>query len=211
MAEPAAALANRLLEPDGWARERLAAHAGRTFVIALGPLATALTVEASGRFAAAPLAGRAPDLTLTLSPLALPSFLANPARWADFVTATGDPELAGTLRDLAQTLPWFVERTLADAFGPILGQRAADAGRTLLAFPEQAAAHLAESLASYARDEAALLAGAAELRELTAQSAALAERVERLAARIDALAGRFDAAAAEPANRRSRVVTLPRS
>jgi ubiquinone biosynthesis protein UbiJ len=195
MPDPAAALANRLLEREAWARERLAGHAGRTFVVRIGPLATGLRIEASGRLAPMPLADGAPDLTLTLSPLAVPSLLANPARWSELLVEAGDPALAATLRDLAQTLPWFVERTFAAAFGPIVGLRAANAGRTLLAFPEQAAARVAESLASYARDEAALLAGAAELDDLAVQSAALAERVDRLAERLDALAARIGATA----------------
>ena len=86
-----------------------------------------------------PACRRPPDLTLTLSPLGVPSLLANPARWGEFVTADGDAALAATLQELAQTLPWFVERAFASALGPILGQRVADAGRRLLAFPEYAA------------------------------------------------------------------------
>ena len=49
--DPAAipgAIANRVLERETWARQRLSAHAGRVFVIAVGPVATALAVDASG-------------------------------------------------------------------------------------------------------------------------------------------------------------------
>ena len=202
MPDPAAALANRILERQAWAQERLAAHTGRVFVVSVGPLSTALRVEASGRLAATSLAGLAPDLRLTLSPPGVASFLANPARWSEFVSAVGDPALAATLRDLAQTLPWFAEQTFAGALGPILGQRAADAGRRLLAFPEYAAGRLAESFASYARDEAELVAGAGHLADFTADTAALAARVEALTARIEALAARIAGAGASPGNAR---------
>jgi len=210
MQPPAAILANRFLERQAWAQQRLAAHAGRSLVVVVGPLSSALAIDASGRVAATTLAGLAPDLTLTLSPLAVPSFLADPSRWSEFVVATGDAALAATLRDLAQTLPWFVEQTFADVLGPIVGQRAADAGRRLLAFPEFAAARLAESFASYARDEAALLAGATELDLFTAHTAELAARTDALAARIEALAARLDTAASGGAAQ-PKVVTLPRS
>ena len=191
MVDPAAALANRVFEREAWAQQRLAGHAGRTFVVAVGPLATALAITEAGRFEPRELAGLAPDLTLTLSPLAVPSFLANPGRWSELVTATGDTALAATLSDLAQTLPWFAERTFADVLGPVAGQRVADAGRRLLELPELAAGRFGESLARYARDEAGLVAGAGDLTDLTAASAELARRADALEARIDALTARL--------------------
>ena len=207
MLDPAAALANRIVERQAWAQERLAAHAGQVVVVAVGPVRTALRIEASGRMAATALAGLVPDLELTVSPIAVPSFLADPSRWGELVTESGDASLAATLKDLAQTLPWFAEETFAGALGPIVGQRVADAGRKLLAFPEYAAGRLAESLASFARDEAALVAGAGHLRDFTESATALAARVDALASRIDALAARLDAAGAS----RKNVVPLARS
>jgi len=207
MLDPAAALANRIVERQAWAQERLAAHAGQVVVVAVGPVRTALRIEASGRMAATALAGLVPDLELTVSPIAVPSFLADPSRWGELVTESGDASLAATLKDLAQTLPWFAEETFAGALGPIVGQRVADAGRRLLAFPEYAAGRLAESLASFARDEAALVAGAGHLRDFTESATALAARVDALASRIDALAARLDAAGAS----RKNVVPLARS
>jgi ubiquinone biosynthesis protein UbiJ len=137
--DPAAALANRILDDQTWARQRLAAHAGQVFAVVIGPFPHAVRIDASGSVESTPLAGGAPDLTLTLAPLAVPALLANPARWGEFVTTSGDPGLAATLQDVAQALPWFAERVLADALGPIVGLRVADAGRRLLALPEHAA------------------------------------------------------------------------
>jgi len=178
------AIANRVLERETWARQRLAAHTGRVFVIVVGPVATALAVEASGRVQSVPLAGHAPDLTLRLSPLDLPAFLSDPTRWERYVTSEGDPALATTLQELAQTLPWFVEQAFATALGPIVGQRIADAGRALLSFPAYAAERIGDSVVSYARDEAGLVARGDEARTFVEEVAALAARVDKLALRI---------------------------
>lgn len=183
----APALANRALDREAWAKTSLAAHAGRVFVIAVGPVATAMRIDASGNVETAPRSKELPDLKLALSPLGFPSFLGNPARWDEFVVADGDPALAATLKGLAETLPWFVEQVFANALGPIVGQRVANAGRRLLAFPEYAAARVGESVASYARDEAEIAASGADVRSFGEQVAAISTRVETLAERLAAL------------------------
>ena len=197
--EPAARLANRLLEREAWARERLAAHAGRVFVIVVGPVATAFRVDASGLLDTTPLRGVAPDLTLRLSALAVPAFLSDPARWDSLIAAEGDPSLTATLRDLALTLPWFVEQAFAKALGPVVGQRVADTGKRLLAFPEYVAERVGESIGSYARDEAGLLARGDEARSFALEAAALATRADALAARLDAVEARLVASPIKPA------------
>jgi ubiquinone biosynthesis protein UbiJ len=100
------------------------------------------------------------------------------------------------LKALARTLPWFVEQAFAQALGPIVGQRLADAGRRLLALPEYAATRIGESVSSYARDEAGLLAHGADMRRLALDVAELAARTDALAARLDALAARVTGYAA---------------
>lgn len=193
MSDPLASLANRVFEREAWAQQRLADHAGRVFCLQVGPLSSLLLITPAGQFESG-TSGESPDLVLTLSPLTLPSLLADPQRWDQFVTARGDSALAGTLRDLAQTLPWFAERTFASFLGPVAGQRVADAGRRLLAFPEFAAGRFADSVTRYARDEARVVPAAAELERLAAESSALATRTDLLAARIDALAARLPSA-----------------
>lgn len=176
----------RILAGEPWARERLAEFAGRSFIVRAGPLVQAFRIGQDGipePLPAPPVA----DLTLTLSPLAVPSLLAAPGRWNEFVTEAGDPALATTLRELAITLPWFVERILARALGPIAGQRLADAGRRMLALPGYVTTRLATSLGGYARDEAGVLAGHADAARLTEDEQVLAARTEALEARIAAL------------------------
>jgi ubiquinone biosynthesis protein UbiJ len=183
------AIANRMLEREAWARQRLAAHAGKVFAIATGPAAAAFRIDETGQMASARSAETASDLTLRLSPFDLPAFLADPARWDRYVVADGDAALAATLKDLAPTLPWLIEQGFAKALGPIVGQRVADAGRRLLAFPEYAAARVGDSIGGYGREQSGLLATGDEGSAFAAQVSETASRVDALAARIDVLAG----------------------
>ncbi|MHB8496037.1 MAG: ubiquinone biosynthesis accessory factor UbiJ [Casimicrobiaceae bacterium] len=186
---------NRVLASEPWARERLAAHAGRTFALRTGPIAGGFRIDPGGLLE--PLRGAASattaDLTLTLSPLDLAPFLADPRRWNELVVEQGDVQLGGTLKDIAATLPWFVEKLFARALGPIVGQRVADAGRRMLGMPEYVASRMAANVGSYARDEAQLLAHPAEMREFTAQAEALAPRIDALGARIAAIEAQLGA------------------
>ena len=182
---------NRVLADEPWARDRLAAHAGRAFSLRVGPLTSEFRIDGQGALEAAPAAGAKPDLVVTLSPFNVPAFLANPARWNEFVTEEGDVELGGTLKELAQTLPWFVEKLCARALGPIVGQRVADAGKRMLELPEYATKRIGDNVGSYARDEVEVLAHPADLRVLRDESAALQSRIDALVARIDALAARL--------------------
>ena len=181
----AASLANRALAREDWARERLAAHAGRKLRIVAGPAALTLAINADGSFADTE---EAPDLTLTVPALRVPALMARPERWNELVVAAGDASLASTIGELAQTLPWFVERSLARIFGPIVGAHLAEAGRRLLALPGYAAERAGSSFASYAGDEAGLVTGARAGSEFTAEVAALAARADALGERVDRLA-----------------------
>ncbi|MFO1304175.1 MAG: hypothetical protein U1F54_10610 [Burkholderiales bacterium] len=189
-AQAPASVANRVLADQSWARDKLATMAGRTFSLTIGPRSSPFSarwrIAADGTLEAASR-GSTVDLHLALSPLSVPAFLADPSRWNEFVREEGDAGLGGVLKDLARTMPWFVEETFGKALGPVMGQRVADAGRYLLAFPGYAADKFAHSAGSYARDEAGLLASGRDFRRLQTGIAEVAERVEALAARIDAL------------------------
>ena len=180
----AADFANRALEREDWAREKLAAHAGRTLRLRVGPASAALALDAEGRFAAS---SAAPDLDLSVSPLRLPALLAEPARWNELVACEGDGALATTLSELALSLPWFVERWFSAVLGPLAGQQLADAGRRLLVLPEYAARRIGESFARYVGDEARLAVRKTEASGFASDVAAIGARVDALAARVTAL------------------------
>ena len=197
-AEAPARIANGILEQESWAREKLVPFAGRVFTLAVGPINARFRITVDGKLETVP-SDLTADLNLVLSPRSVPSFLANPARWNEFVREDGDPELGGALKELARTMPWFVEAALAKTLGPMAGQRAANTGRKLLAFPEYAMQRVAEGVASYARDEAGLLARSAQMRQFT-------DGVVEVAARIDALEQRFDTLSARAATSAKLVV-----
>ncbi|MGH8801111.1 MAG: hypothetical protein ACREX6_02290, partial [Casimicrobiaceae bacterium] len=123
------------------------------------------------------------------SALAVPAFLADPRRWDEFVTADGDTALAGTLEELAVTLPWFVEKAFAHALGPIAGKRMADAGRSALGVPGYVASRLLASAGRYARDESQVLAHPVELDTFAGE----VETVSTHAAAIEALVDGLEA------------------
>jgi ubiquinone biosynthesis protein UbiJ len=154
-------------------------------------MTAAFVVATSGMVDSASVSGSVSDLTLRVSPLDLPAFLADPARWDRYVVEKGDPELASTLKELSLTLPWFVEQAFAKALGPVIGQRVADAGRRLLAIPEYAAERIGESVVSYAHEQSGLLARGDEGGVFAAQVDALSTRTDALGARIEALAARI--------------------
>jgi ubiquinone biosynthesis protein UbiJ len=202
MADPAADVAsraaNRLLGDERWAREALGRHAGRTFSVNVGPLTTRFAIAADGSLSPAADPTALTDVEIVVPPWNVPLLLADPSRWQHLVAATGDAALASTLQDLAQTLPWFVERAFASALGPIAGQRLADAGRALLAFPGYASERFAESVGSYARDEAQVVASGAEGRAFGDEVATVAARVDALAERIDRIASAIAARGPRP-------------
>ncbi|HEY8243364.1 MAG TPA: hypothetical protein VII68_07895 [Casimicrobiaceae bacterium] len=181
----AAEAANRALHGETWARDQLAAHAGRVVAVVSGPLAAAFTIQDDGTFSAAP-AGAVADLTLTVSPLALPALAAEPSRWRESVRADGDQALAATLESIAQTFAWFVERAFARVFGPIAGQAIADAGRTLLSIPAAMSHQAAAGVAQFA-SEADVVAHRGDFAAFSCGTVEAEERVAALAARIAAL------------------------
>ena len=77
MIRGAASFANRALAREDWARERLAAHAGRKLRIVAGPAALTLTINADGSFVDS---DETPDLTLTIPALRLPTPANVPSR-----------------------------------------------------------------------------------------------------------------------------------
>jgi ubiquinone biosynthesis protein UbiJ len=197
--DPAAlpgAVANHFLAREQWARERLAAHAGQVFVLAASVMSASFTIDAAGHLESTLPARGSADATLRVSPLAVASLLAEPTRWDELVAAEGDPALVATLKELAVTLPWFVEQAFASVLGPIAGQRVADAGRHLLLFPEYAGTRIGASVAAYVRDEAALATRRSDAEAFAADVASLAARVDALATRLDAVAARARPASA---------------
>ncbi len=177
---------NRALRDEDALRGKLAAHAGAVFRAVSGPVSASFAIAADGALEE-PQPDAAPQLTLSVAPHDLPRVMHDPAQFTRLVRAEGDDALAATLAGLATTVPWFVERLFASAFGAIAGQRLADAGRALLGWPAEAIDRMSGNVTSYVRDESRLGVARDEARAFADEVAALEQRVAALAARVDAL------------------------
>jgi ubiquinone biosynthesis protein UbiJ len=175
---------NHALSREPWARTRLSAFNGSTFAVIAGPVRATCAIMPDGTVE---VSDGVPELTLSVSPMNVPTLLAQPARWGEFVVAEGDPSLAATLAELALTLPWLVERELASLLGPIVGTRVADAGRAMLGAPAYAGERLGESVARYVRDEARLVVTRADAHDFASAVSDIDRRVDALWARLELL------------------------
>jgi ubiquinone biosynthesis accessory factor UbiJ len=179
--------ANRVLTREPWVRDKLMVHAGRTFAVRVGLMENRFVVAADGTLDSTQSAGATPDLRLSIAARNVPSFLADPTRWSEFVREEGDAALGATLRELAATLPWFVEQSFERMFGAVAGQRLADAGRRLLGFPEYATHRLVDNVAHYARHETNVFVHREEIATFASDVEALSLRATRLAERVASL------------------------
>src|SRR5438105_15671517 len=75
MLDPSAAVANQMLERETWARQRLAAHAGRTFVLVATPIVAPFRITDTGLLEPYALADGPADLRLSIQTCAVPDIL----------------------------------------------------------------------------------------------------------------------------------------
>lgn len=187
-----AACINHLLEPAGWARDRLAPHAGKTLRFVVVPFDLALAIDEDGRVRA-PASGPAqpadaspgaPDLTLRLSHFLLPRLLLGDEAAYQQVDTEGDTGLAADVQYLFRHLRWDVEDDLSRVFGDIAAHRLARAGRAALELPLQAGNSVAQMAAEYLKEENPTLAKREPVRQFVDSVDVLRDDLERLEKRI---------------------------
>ena len=98
------------------------------------------------------------------------------------------PTLGGVLKDLARTLPWFVEEPFAKALGPSSGSASPTPGGACSRFRNTRRNASRESAGSYARDEAGLIAAATSSASSRRRSTKSRRGSTRSPQRIEALA-----------------------
>lgn len=184
---PAAALLDRLLGAEPWARARLAPFAGETVEIIAPPAPPLrLSIGAGGRIAAGEAA---PTLSFTLRAGALAA-LAAPGedRLARAFDVAGNAQLASEILLLARHLRWDAEEDLSRLVGDVLAHRVAGGVRAVAAWHLDAARRLAENVVEYALEERRLLVPRSEFGDFAADVAQLRDRIARAAKRLE-LAG----------------------
>lgn len=182
---PLVAALNRLLETEGWARERLAPFAGETVELRAPPLpALRLAILAGGTLAP----GTAASLTLTLTPESLAALARGEDHFMRTVSIDGNAKLAQEVLHLARHLRWDAEEDLSRLIGDAAAHRVAGLARDFGAWQLDAARRLAQGFMEYAQEEARLLAPRAGHEAFAREVARLRDALERLEKRIGHLA-----------------------
>lgn len=189
---PVIAFINHLLAEEQWARDKLAPFAGKRVRVTAPALPDlAFAVAKDGMLEAAGEGD--PDLTIVLSPAALPKLLTRDESVLQTITFSGDAELAAALQFLFRHLRWEVEEDLSRVVGDVAAHRIASTGRAFAAWQKDAAERLGQNVAEYLTEEAELLASKPDLTRFTREVAELVDAVERLEKRLDRIASALDA------------------
>jgi ubiquinone biosynthesis protein UbiJ len=184
---PLAHTLNHLLRRASWARERLAAHAGKTVGIDSPPLAVSLEILSTGEVAAG---GAAATTTFRLTPaLALRIVATGRDAWRD-VETSGDLSLARDVLYVAENLRWDAEEDLSRVFGDILAHRIASAGNAFLHWQRASADSLLRQSAAYWTEEQPLIASRPLLEQFARDIDMLRDDIARFEKRLDLLASR---------------------
>ncbi|MBI3528812.1 MAG: sterol-binding protein [Betaproteobacteria bacterium] len=186
LAVPFSAFVNHLLAPAAWARESLAAHAGKIAVFDLFPLRVAVAVDPDGTLRAAP-ENASPAVTIRLTHATALQILAEGENAWRKTNVEGDTEFASAISKVAANLRWDVEEDLSRMFGDIAAHRLTEAGRSAAAWPKQAARSLAGNVAEFLTEEKHLLVTPLRAAEFVRGVDDLRDAVERLDKRIDRL------------------------
>jgi len=186
IAAAACRAANHMLKPAGWARDRLAAHAGKVARFEIAPVAFAVKVGADGLLAAAQESDEI-STTIRFQAGTLLTTLADRQQAWRSAAIEGDAEFASTISQVAANLNWDVEEDLSRVFGDIAAHRLAETGRAAAAWPRQAGQSIAANVSEYLTEEARMLVTPLQATEFVREVDELRDAVERLEKRIERL------------------------
>jgi len=187
IAAAASRFANHVLAPANWAREKLAAHAGKVARFEVPAMRFALLVKPDGLVEAADAAAE-PAVTIRFEGAALMETLADREQAWRKAQIEGDTAFASAISQVAANLQWDFEEDLSRVFGDIAAHRMAQTGRSAAAWPRQAAASVSANAAEYLTEEARLLVTPLQAAQFTHEVDELRDAVERLDKRIERLA-----------------------
>jgi len=178
----AAAVLNRMLSREPWARAALAPFAGRSARLQALPFSVQLGIVADGSFAADI---GTPTVTLGFDAAALPQVLFDPRAALRNVRLEGDAEFAQALSNVLQKLRLEPEEELARFVGDAAAVRIVALLRAALLAAREAGSRLASTTADYLTAENPMLVSRAEMTSFAEQVTRLRDDVERLAKQIE--------------------------
>jgi ubiquinone biosynthesis protein UbiJ len=181
---------NHLLAQEQWARDKLAAHAGKIAVIDAGLITVRLQVTPDGLVQAA-LREQVPNVTIRASIADVPLIMQNRERAFSYVKVEGDADFANTISQLSQSLRWEAEEDLSKWVGDIAATRIADGARAAFDGVKSTQHRLAENIAEYFIEENPMLVRPQAVADFTGDVNRLRDDVERLAKRIEKLESRI--------------------
>jgi len=177
---------NHVLRSAPLAMERLARHAGRTVVVHVGPVDTALTIQTTGEVMRA-VPGAARDLDVRISPFLLPRLAAGEEAAYRDIELEGDMELAQEISFIARNLDWDFEEDLSRAVGDVAAHRIAGGARAMRKWSRDAALRMAQGAAEYWTEESPLIASRVKVEDFVAGVSQLRDAIERLEKRVERL------------------------
>lgn len=170
---------NHLLEQQGWARERLAVHAGSRVEFRTPPMPP-VRLEISDTGKVSPADDAPGDLVVTINPLAIPMLLMRSRDALAYIDMAGPPSLAETVRSLLFELKWDFEEDLSRVIGDAAAHTAAETGRKAYEWQRDAGERLARNFAEYWTEEKQLLAGRIGLEDFMRRREAFEADLARL-------------------------------
>lgn len=180
---------NALLKREAWAREQLAAHAGKSLRLAVGEnWSLRASVGSDGLWQSCD-AAIVPDVTLSIPSDRLRDL---PGVWRDqgpsgvigLMRIQGDAGFARLVSDLAGTLRWDVEDDLSRVVGDVLAVRLVAGARDLVAGTRQALSRARDNLGEYLGDESGLAVRSPEFLSWSQRRQRLADRLDGLELRL---------------------------
>ncbi|MDB5763778.1 MAG: hypothetical protein JWQ21_2773 [Herminiimonas sp.] len=179
---------NHLLDQEPWARNKLAAHAGKIACIDTGLIAVRLKVASGGLLQAA-AEDEAVNVTVRVKLSDLPLIAQNRERAFSYVKIEGDADFANTISQVSQSLRWEVEEDLSKWVGDIAAARLVAGARAAAETAGSTQRKVAENFAEYFLEENPMLMRPQAVADFTGDVTRLRDDVERLAKRIERLKG----------------------
>ena len=176
---------NHLLAQEPWARDKLAAHAGKIACLDSGLLAVKLEVAPDGMLSAA--ADETPNVTIRVKLADLPLIMQDRERAFSYVKVEGDADFANTISQLSQTLRWEVEEDLRKWVGDVAAARIVAGAKAVVENAKSTQQKLAENIAEYFLEENPTLVRPQAVADFTNDVTKLRDDVERLSKRIEKL------------------------
>jgi ubiquinone biosynthesis accessory factor UbiJ len=183
---PLPAAINHLLAQEPWAREKLAAHAGKVACLDTAVMTIKLKASADGMVQEA-AADDAVNVTIRVKLADVPLIVQNRERAFSYVKIEGDADFANTISQLSQSLRWEVEDDLGKLVGDVAAARLVSGAREVTDMAKSTGWKLAENVAEYFLEEKPMLVRPQTVSDFADDIARLRDDVERLSKRIEKL------------------------